>query len=78
MVSLSIPDDLYSQLEQRARESGKTPTDHARQLLERALADEIADAQLLAEIRRDRDAMAAKGIHLTDDMLREAKNWGRE
>ena len=43
MVALNIPDELYRQIEERARLAGQSPTDEARQLLERALVAALLD-----------------------------------
>lgn len=42
------------------------------------LEDEKREAELLEEIRKDREEMARQGVYLTDEFIQEAKRWGRE
>jgi hypothetical protein len=76
---VQLPDDLMHSIERRAA-SSNIPIEEqvVRDLLladrEQVKPDENA---VLAEIRRDREAMAAKGVFLTDDFLKKAKSWGR-
>jgi plasmid stability protein len=76
---LSLPDELHAAIKRRAAEQGITIEEQV--LRDLAVAEGMAmpvDANGLDEIRRDRQAMASKGVHLTDDFLRDAKAWGRE
>lgn len=75
MVSLNVPDELYRQIEEQAKRSGRSPMDQARIMLEKALADELAEAQLLAEVRQGR--VAHPDLFLTEPELQRAKRWGR-
>jgi hypothetical protein len=38
----------------------------------------VREAELLEEIGKDREAAAKKGVYLTDDVIRQAKEWGRK
>ena len=78
MASLNVPEDLYRKLQEHARDIGHSPDEDAAQLLERALSSEAGEHALLEEIRRERDAMADQGVCLSDDALREGRNWGRK
>jgi plasmid stability protein len=73
-----VPDELYVELERRAKAEGTTLGAHAAELLARAVrVEESQEADLLAEIRAARSAMAAAGIVMTDEDLHDARNWGR-
>ncbi len=76
--TLRVPLNLFHVLEDRAKASGKTVDDQVAEILTRALADEAKEAELMAEIRKAREEMAARGISLTDEFIQEAKRWGRE
>jgi hypothetical protein len=78
MSTLTVPDALFHQIEERARASGKTVEVEAVELLAKALNEDLAEAELMAEIRKERDEMAARGVFLTNESIAEAKNWGRE
>jgi len=73
-----IPDDVYRRIEQKAIADGVTVPQEVAKLLERAIAEDEEEARLMAEVRRERQALAAKGVYLTDDFLTEAKAWGRK
>ncbi|HYO07711.1 MAG TPA: hypothetical protein VER17_01955 [Tepidisphaeraceae bacterium] len=70
-----VPDDVYTELEARARQNGKSVGEQAADYLRQALAEEAAEARLLAEIRREREAL---NVWVTDADLGQAKHWGRE
>ena len=75
---LQLPDELLAAIKRRAAEHGVS--------VEEQVLRDLADAEGLRdwatpsieELRRERQSMAARGIHLTEDILREAKNWGRD
>ena len=75
---LHIPEKLFHELEARAKAIGTTVDHTATELLAKALADEAAEARLMTEIKREREAMAADGVSLTEEFANEAKRWGRE
>lgn len=76
--TLHIPEKLFHELEARAKAIGATVDHTAAELLAKALADEAAEAQLMAQINKERGAMAADGVFLTEELANEAKRWGRE
>lgn len=78
MSTLTIPQNLFHQIEDRARTQGTTVDDQAAELLAKALAEDPREAELLAEIRREREEMASRGVFLTNASIAEAKRWGRE
>lgn len=79
LESLNLPDELYERIEKLARIRGKPVGDVAAEFLVKGLAaDEAAEEILMAEIRADREEMARRGVFLTEESIREAKNWGRE
>jgi hypothetical protein len=69
---------LFHQLEERARARGITLEAEVAELLNLALAKDVGEAELLAEIRKERESLAQSGVFLTDDLLTRAKSWGRE
>jgi hypothetical protein len=76
--TVTVPHDLFHQIEERARAAGKSVDAQAAELLTKALADELRERQLLSEVRKEREAIAGRGVYLTDDSIRQAKEWGRE
>jgi len=76
--TLHIPEKLFHELEARAKASGTTVDHAATDLLTKALADEAAESQLLAQIKNERESMAGDGVFLTEESANEAKRWGRE
>ena len=75
----NVPDELYEQIEKLARVKGRSVSELAADMFVKGLAaDPNAEALLMAEIRADREAMARRGVRITDDEIRTAKNWGRE
>ena len=77
-IELSLPDSLMESAKRHATLGGR---DVAQQLLH-DIADindrEKAEEKLLEQIRDARDAMAARGIHASDELLQEARSWGRK
>ena len=78
MSTLTVPENLFHQIEERARTQGTTVDDQAAELLAKALAEDPREAELLAEIRKEREEMASRGVFLTNESIAEAKSWGRE
>jgi len=75
---LAIPKSIVHRLEERARIHGKPVATEAAELLSRALDEDEREANLLEEIRKDREEAAKQGVYITDELIREAKNWGRK
>ena len=74
-----LPDHVYDAIERRARAAGRSPEQEAAEMLARDVAaGEQNEADLLDEIRRERDEMAKKGIYLTVEDIQSAIDWGRE
>lgn len=74
----NLPEDVFKQIETLARVRGQSVGDVAADFLRKALTGEDeAEAKLLADIRREREELAAKGVYLTKEMINEAKAWGR-
>jgi hypothetical protein len=78
MRTLTVPEEIFQQIESRARAQGTTVDVQAADLLSKALAEDFREAELLAEIRLDREEMAKGSVFLTDESIAEAKNWGRQ
>lgn len=75
----NVSDELYEQIEKLARVKGRSVSELAGDMLARsAAADPDAETALMAEIRAEREAMAKRGVRITDEDIRVAKNWGRE
>jgi plasmid stability protein len=79
LKDLPIPDELLARIELRAKVHGVSVEEQVVRDLS-ALEDRegVDEERLLSEIRREREEMAAGGVYLTDELLREAKHWGRE
>jgi predicted transcriptional regulator len=75
---VDLPDEVYRRLEQLARVEGKPLSDVAARLLAKVLTPQIEEEQLLAEIRAEREAMAKRGVFITDDDIRRGRDWGRQ
>lgn len=75
----NLPDDVYARIERRAHLRGKSVADQAAEILAKGIAAEETDEdRLLEEIRAERDRLAARGVFITADDLREARESGRE
>lgn len=75
----NLPDALYEQIEKLARVKGRSVGELAADMLAKGLSiDQEAEAALMAEIRAERDAMAMRGVKITDADIRASKNWGRK
>jgi antitoxin FitA len=81
MATLTIknmPDELYATLTRKAKKNRRSINSEAIVRLEKALADRTAASEsVTAKIRKDREAMLARGVWLTDETLEIAKNEGR-
>jgi hypothetical protein len=77
---MHLPDELLLAIQRRAQARGVTVEEQIVRDLEVAeVINGGSDEQaLLAEIRRERQVMASKGVYLTEEFLRQAKKWGRE
>ena len=75
---IHLPDELFAAIQRRAAGSGLTIEEQVQRDL--ALIEDVraSRATQLDDLRRERDLWAAKGVHLTDDFLAEAKAWGRK
>jgi len=76
--TLTVPDDLFKELEERARARGISVDGEAAELLARALDRDKRESQLMSEIRKEREELARRGVFLTDEIIQQAKNWGRK
>jgi hypothetical protein len=73
-----IPDEVYRRIELKAKNDGVTIQQEIARLLERAISEDEKEASLIAQVRRERQELAATGVYLTDSFLAEAKAWGRK
>jgi hypothetical protein len=76
---LEMPDALFHSMERRAGGEGISVQELVvRELTGVESQHALDENALLDEIRKGRAEMAARGIRITDDLLREARQWGRE
>jgi hypothetical protein len=75
---VELPDEVYDVIENRARQTGRSPAEQAAEMLARSAAEELREATLMEEIRKDREEMARKGVYLTEEDIQSAIDWGRE
>ena len=77
---IDLPDQLLQAIQKRAAAQGITVEQQVVQDLALAEAGEedLSEQELMVAIRRERQALADKGISLTPDELNEAKNWRRK
>jgi plasmid stability protein len=72
-----MPDSLYKKIAELARSKGVPVEQEVKEILAKGLAaDEAAEAELMAEIRRGREALG--DIYLTEAEIQAGKRWGRE
>lgn len=73
----NLPDKLYARLKARAAEHRRSINSEAILAVERALTESAAGdpANLLARLRRSRARL--KGVYMTDEELRRARESGR-
>ena len=75
----NLPDDVYARIERRAQLRGKTVAEQAAEILAKSLSAEDTDEpRLLHEIRTERQRLADRGVFITDDDIRTAREAGRE
>jgi plasmid stability protein len=75
----NVPDEIYEWIEKLAKVRGKTISELAAELLRKGLqGDPVAEAALLEEIRADREELARRGVRISDEDIRAAKNYGRK
>ena len=77
-TTVTLSDAFFHEIGELARARGTTVEAQIAELLAKALAHDAREAELLAEIRKERDEMAQKGLFLTDDFIAQAKSWGRK
>jgi hypothetical protein len=73
-----LPDEIYAVIERRALAAGRSPAAEAADMLARNVAADQKEEILLDAIRKDHDAMARKGILVTEEDIQSAIEWGRE
>jgi len=77
-ITLEVPKGTVHRIEERARVRGNSISAEAAELLLKVLDEEEHEAKLMEEVRKDREEAAKQGVYITDEFIREAKNWGRE
>ena len=75
MTLKNVPDELYEQLKRSAERHRRSVNKEAITCLERALGPRTDAAELLEQIRAARAQM--RGVYVTDDDLRAARDEGR-
>lgn len=78
----NIPDELHRRLKARAERNHRSLNREAIRILEEATDEDVAGGRIdpqafLEVVRRNREAMAAQGVWLTEESLREAVEEGR-
>lgn len=74
----NLPDSLYERLKLTAANHRRSINSEAIVRLERSLdIHETNTDEILAEVRKSRNELAKKGVYLTEEMLRQAKEEGR-
>ena len=74
----NVPEELYATLSRTAKKNRRSINGEAIVRLERGLEDVEHDLEATIEsIRKNREAMATKGVWLTDEIIDRAKNEGR-
>src|SRR5436190_1687614 len=68
----NVPDELFERIERRAQEAGRSLPEQATELLVRGLSADEAEHALLEAIRKDREALAKKGVWMTQSDLDDA------
>ena len=68
-----IPETLFQQIVESARRKGVSPAQQAAEMLARGIADDAAEATLMAEARRDRESL---GAFATEPEINAAKRQG--
>jgi hypothetical protein len=68
-----IPENLFQQIVESARRKGVSPAQQAADILARGIADDAAEARLMAEARKDRESLA---VFVTETELGAAKRQG--
>jgi hypothetical protein len=68
-----LPDNLFHSIERRASFEGiSVEALVVREMTEIERTQQVEEDSLLGEIRRDRVSLAAKGVTVSDDLIREA------
>jgi hypothetical protein len=76
-----VPENLYRQIAELARQNGTSLEEEAAQILARGIpggiaTDDRAETLLLTEVRRTRQSL--KDIYVTEEEIQAAKRRGRE
>lgn len=79
MTIKNVPERLHKRLKQSAAEHRRSVNSEVIACLERTLMSRRVDpSEFLARVREARERLAGEtGIFVTDEDLRQAKNWGR-
>jgi hypothetical protein len=74
---IELPDPVYDRLRDRAESSGLTIAQQLARDLASLHEQERHERALAEAIGSERADLARSGVFLTEDLLREAKAWGR-
>jgi len=75
----NIPDELYQKLKASAKRNHRSLNSELIACMEKVLNSERFDQkQFLAEVREMRKKLEVRGVYLTEEFLRDAKESGRE
>lgn len=74
----NVPEDLHRRLKERAARNRRSVEDEALRCLDEAVAaPPLDDEAFLEEVRLSREALAARGVWITPESIREAIEQGR-
>ena len=77
-LNVQLSEALHLAIQQQASAFGMNVEEYAASLLARAIEGATRESHLMEEIRRDREEMARQGVYITEDFIRQAKQWGRD
>ncbi len=79
LANVNVREELYERIATLAKVRGKTVSEVAADFIAQAIAsDDEAEAQLLAEVRAEREELARRGFWTTPEEVQAAKVRGRK
>ena len=78
LENINLPDDLFMQVEDRAREHQRSIAEEIATCVAKALEADDVETVLLTGIREERGQYARKGVFIADEDIKSALDWGRK